>query len=114
MCDTSVVMCDCAEPKSIQELRQYGVNAVPAQKGKDSVNFGIQWLQKLRIVIDSRLTDAINEFTVYKWKEDKDGNSLPVPIDKNNHIIDSLRYALSLDMDTPTNTKWKHVEGGRL
>jgi len=114
MIDRTPIMCDCAEPKSIQELRQHGVNAVPAQKGKDSINFGIQWLQKLQIIIDKRLTECINEFTVYKWQEDKDGNTLPKPIDKNNHIIDSIRYALVLEMQIPSNTKWKHVEGGKL
>lgn len=98
MVDRQVVTCDCAEPKSIQELRQHGVTAIPARKGKDSVNFGIQWLQKLQIVINCTLKEAINEFTVYKWREDKDGNVLPEPVDKDNHIIDSIRYALENEM----------------
>lgn len=98
MMDRQVVTCDCAEPKSIQELRQHGVTAIACKKGKDSVNFGIQWLQKLQIVIHKDLKDAINEFTVYKWREDKDGNALPEPVDKNNHIIDSIRYALENEM----------------
>ena len=88
-----VVTCDSAEPKSIQELRNYGMTCIPAQKGKDSINFGIQWLQRLNIVIDCHLTECINEFTVYKWQEDKDGNVLPKPVDRDNHIIDSIRYA---------------------
>jgi phage terminase large subunit len=94
----AVITCDCAAPLNIQELRQYGVTATPCTKGKDSVNFGIQWLQTLQIVIDYRLKDAINEFTVYKWREDKDGNVLPEPVDKNNHIIDSIRYGLEQEM----------------
>ena len=98
MAGSEVVTCDSSEPKSIAELRQYGVTAAAAIKGKDSVNFGIQWLQKLQIVIDYRLKEAINEFTVYKWREDKDGNVLPEPVDKNNHIIDSARYALEHEM----------------
>ncbi|WP_211289570.1 hypothetical protein SPSIL_015080 [Sporomusa silvacetica DSM 10669] len=98
MIDRQVITCDCAEPKSIKELRQHGVTAIAAKKGKDSVNFGIQWLQKLQIVIHYTLKEAINEFTVYKWREDKDGNVLPEPIDKNNHIIDSIRYALENEM----------------
>ena len=76
---------------------------IAAKKGKDSVNFGIQWLQKLQIVIDSSLKDAINEFTVYKWREDKDGNVLPEPVDKNNHIIDSIRYALEQLISGPNS-----------
>ncbi len=98
MVDRQVVTCDCAEPKSIQELRQHGVTAIPARKGKDSVNFGIQWLQKLQIVIHCTLKEAINEFTVYKWREDKDSNVLPEPVDRDNHIIDSIRYALENEM----------------
>lgn len=86
------------EPKSIQELRQHGVTAIACKKGKDSVNFGIQWLQKLQIVIHKDLKEAINEFTIYKWREDKDGNALPEPVDKNNHIIDSIRYAMENEM----------------
>ena len=98
MCGREVVTCDSSEPKSIQELRQHGVTATPARKGKDSVNFGIQWLQKLQIVIHKDLKDCINEFTIYKWREDKDGNALPEPVDKNNHILDAIRYAMENEM----------------
>lgn len=98
MIGRQLISCDCAEPKSIQELRQHGVTAIACKKGKDSVNFGIQWLQKLQIVIHHTLREAINEFTIYKWREDKDGNALPEPVDKNNHIIDSIRYALEQEM----------------
>lgn len=87
------VKCDSAEPKSIAELNKYGVYAIPAKKGKDSVLFGIQWLQQQTIIIDSRCINAKNEISQYKWKEDAGGNALPVPVDKNNHLIDGLRYA---------------------
>lgn len=87
------VICDSAEPKSIRELKQHGVRALAAKKGKGSVNHGIQWLQQQNIVIDLKCQNAKNEIQSYKWKEDKDGNVLPVPVDKNNHIIDALRYA---------------------
>lgn len=87
------VTCDSAEPKSIKELRRHNVNALAAKKGKDSVNFGIQWLQQQTIVIHTKCSHSINEFQQYKWKEDKDGNVLKVPVDKDNHIIDALRYA---------------------
>jgi phage terminase large subunit len=105
MIGDKLVVCDSSEPKSIQELRNYGIRATPAIKGKDSVNFGIQYLQKLQIVIHHTLREAINEFTVYKWREDKDGNVLPEPIDKNNHIIDAIRYALESEMGS-TGSKW--------
>ena len=95
---TSPVRCDSAEPKSIAELNQHGVYAIPARKGKDSVLFGIQWLQQQTVVIDTKCVNTINEFQTYKWKEDAGGNALPVPVDKNNHLIDGLRYAYEDDM----------------
>ena len=87
------VICDSAEPKSIKELRSHGVMAEPADKGKDSVMHGIQWLQQQQIVIDKRCVHAQNEFRQYQWKKDKDGNTMRQPVDKNNHAIDALRYA---------------------
>ena len=96
-----LVICDSAEPKSIDELCKYRVNAIGAVKGKDSVNFGIQWLQKQTIVIDKTCVNAKNEIQMYHWKKDKDGNSMRVPTDKNNHIIDALRYAYEMDMASP-------------
>ena len=89
---------DSAEPKSIAELRQHGVNARAAKKGKDSVLFGIQWLQQQTIIIDKSCVNARNEFSQYKWKEDAAGNAIRQPVDKNNHIIDGLRYGYEDDM----------------
>jgi len=87
------ITCDSAEPKSIQELKNLGISALPAKKGKDSVLYGIQWLQQQEIIIDSSCQHTRNEFQVYKWKEDAGGNAIPIPVDKNNHLIDALRYA---------------------
>jgi phage terminase large subunit len=92
------VTADSAEPKSIAELNQHGVKAIGAKKGQDSINFGIQWLQQQRIVVDSRCVNMRNELQQYQWKKDKDGNSLRQPVDKNNHLIDALRYAYEGDM----------------
>ena len=89
---------DSAEPKSIAELRQHGVNARAAKKGKDSVLFGIQWLQQQTIIIDKSCVNARNEFSQYKWKEDAAGNAIRQPVDKNNHLIDGLRYGYEDDM----------------
>lgn len=89
------VFCDSAEPKSIDELCEYGVNAVPSLKGKDSVSFGIQWLQKHKIVVDKRCQNAINELGLYQWKKNLKGEYVNTPIDKDNHIPDALRYAWS-------------------
>jgi len=93
------IVCDSAEPKSIMDLRTMGIQALGARKGKDSVNFGIDWLQRQTIVIDTGCQNAKNEFQAYKWKEDKDGNAMKVPVDKKNHIIDALRYAYEDEME---------------
>lgn len=91
------VTCDSSEPKSIKELRDNGINAKPAIKGKDSVNFGIQWLQQQTVIIDTGCINHINEFRQYHWKEDKNGIAMRVPVDKNNHLIDAARYAYESD-----------------
>jgi phage terminase large subunit len=90
--------CDSAEPKSIAELQKYGIDARSALKGPDSVRHGIQWLQKHKIIVDRSCVNFIHELEQYHWKKDKWGESLPVPVDKNNHGIDALRYAYSYDM----------------
>ena len=101
---TERIMCDSAEPKSIAELRRYKVDAHGAKKGKDSVVHGIQWLQQQSIIVDKKCVNMQNELQTYKWKEDAGGavvrsGGLPVPVDKNNHLIDGgLRYAYEDDM----------------
>ena len=93
------IICDSAEPKSIQELNNHGVSAVGAKKGKDSVNFGIDWLKQQTIIVDRTCVNLINELQQYHWKKDAGGNSLKIPVDKNNHLIDGgLRYAYEDDM----------------
>lgn len=92
-----LVTCDSSEPKSVVELQRNGVNARGARKGKDSVNYGIQWLQQQKIVIDVGCINHRNEFQQYKWKEDASGNAMRVPVDKHNHLIDALRYAYEDD-----------------
>jgi phage terminase large subunit len=87
------VTCDSAEPKSVQELNNYGVSARGARKGKDSVNFGIQWLQQQTIVIDTKCINTKNEISTYHWKQTKDGVAMRVPCDKNDHLIAAARYA---------------------
>ena len=94
-----MVICDSAEPKSIAELQAGKVYARAARKGKDSVNFGVQWLQQQTVVIDKRCINAQNEWSVYHWKQDTGGNVLDMPADKNNHLIDATRYAYENDMD---------------
>jgi len=89
------IRCDSAEPKSIAELRGYGIEALAAKKGPGSVNFGIQYLKQFEIIIDRECQNAINEIQLYQWKKDKDGEVINIPVDKNNHFMDQVRYALN-------------------
>ena len=104
MFGTELVTADSSEPKSIKELKGYGVNVKPAKKGKDSVVHGIQWLQGCKIVVDRSCINMQNELRQAKWKEGADGKpvSPPKPVDKMNHLIDQLRYGSEEDMfDVP-------------
>jgi len=104
------VICDSSEPKSIEELRRHGVNARAAEKGKDSVLFGIQWLQQQKIIIHKDCINTRNEFELYKWKEDKDGNAIRQPVDKYNHLIDAIRYAYERDSGRSLKIKTYKVD----
>ena len=85
------VICDSAEPKSIEELYRLGLNSKPAVKGKDSILNGIDILKRFKInVVNS--SNLKKEFRSYKWAVDKYGNSLQKPVDKFNHLLDALRY----------------------
>lgn len=92
--DKSLVIADSAEPKSIDEIRSYGINILPATKGQGSVNQGIQYVQEQRISITSRSTNLIKEYRNYLWKTDRDGKILNIPEDMFNHAMDALRYGL--------------------
>jgi len=100
------VFCDSADPKSIKELHDLGIDARPVKKGHGSVLHGIQWLQQYEIIVDSSLQHLINELSTWAWKKDKDGNNLPIPSDKNNHSIDSIRYGAEIDMTLNRERAW--------
>jgi phage terminase large subunit len=89
------IIADCADPRLIAELRQLGIALQPAKKGKDSVLFGITWLQANNIIIDSKCVKTIEEFQNYTWQKDRNTNQYyNTPIDGWNHCIDALRYAV--------------------
>jgi phage terminase large subunit len=92
------VICDSAEPKSVAEYKSLGINAKGAKKGPGSIEYGIKFLQGLEIIIHPRCKNFKTEISKYKYKEDKNGNVLPIPVDKDNHLIDALRYAMEDDM----------------
>ncbi len=90
------VVCDSAEPKSIAELRQHGLNALPARKGADSLRHGLRYLAAQRIVVDKGCVQVLEELRNYRWKQDKWGMALPVP-QGEDHLMDAMRYALEQD-----------------
>ena len=89
------IRADSAEPKSIDELREYGLRRIrPARKGQDSIRNGIQFIQGYRIIIHPRCVNFLTEIGSYTWDTDKFGNRLNRPIDDFNHLMDAMRYAL--------------------
>lgn len=97
------ITADSAEPKSIDELKSLSLHVKPAQKGKDSVKNGIQWIQDLEIIIHPRCVNFLTEISNYTWDVDKFGTKLNVPIDDFNHLMDAMRYALEKYI---TGSKW--------
>lgn len=85
---------DSAEPKSIDELKGYGLRIKGAEKGKDSITNGIQWIQDLEIIIHPRCVNFLTEISNYTWDKDKFDKKLNKPIDDFNHLMDAMRYAL--------------------
>lgn len=89
------ITADSSEPKSIDELRGYGISHVKgAKKGKGSIASGIQYIQNYEIIIDPKCENFITEINNYKWKKDKFGKTTDAPEDAYNHLIDALRYGM--------------------
>lgn len=108
----AMVVADSAEPKSIDEILMYGVNITPANKGKDSVNHGIQLIQDQRISVTKRSINLIKEYRNYLWKIDKDGRILDVPEGGLDHLLDAGRYAMeTMNIDTGLSNIEKFLIG---
>lgn len=87
---------DSAERKSIDEIRDRGVNIEPTEKGKDSVIHGIQWIQQYELIVDERCFKVREELENYTWQKDKKtGEYINEPVDTFNHTIDAIRYGLN-------------------
>lgn len=88
------ITADCAEAKSIDELRGYGLRIRGSRKGKDSIMNGVQWIQNYEIIVHPRCVNFLTEITNYTWDRDRFGNLVNQPIDDFNHLMDAMRYAL--------------------
>jgi phage terminase large subunit len=89
-----LTFCDSAEPKSIEELKQMNVWAKPSIKGQGSVNAGISLLKEFDIIVSNESINFRKEQQSYLWEELKDGTIINKPVDKMNHLMDSLRYCV--------------------
>lgn len=92
--DDIFTVADSAEPKSIDEIKMYGVTIVPSEKGQGSVNQGIALVQDQRIWVTKRSLNIWREYRNYLWERDKEGKVLNKPEHGFNHILDSIRYFL--------------------
>lgn len=93
--DDVLVIADSAEPKSIDELKEYGINVIPAKKGQGSIYQGIQYVQDKKISMTKRSTYTIKEYRNYLFAVDKDGTITNKPEGGLDHAMDAIRYAIS-------------------
>ena len=98
------IISDSAEPKSIAEMKEFGLNINGAKKGPDSVEHGMKWLQdRAHIYIDKhRCPNTYREFMNYEYERNKDGQFISAYPDKKNHSLDSCRYGLENEMKEKT------------
>ena len=89
---TAMIYADSAEPKSIQELKNYGIRITATEKGADSIMHGISKMQQAPFYVTKRSLNLIKELRAYTWATDKTGATLNKPIDAFNHAIDAMRY----------------------
>ncbi len=103
-----LTVADSAEPKSIAEISSYGINIIPAEKGKDSVANGIQIVQDERISMTKNSSNIIKEYRNYLWRTDKDGKILNVPEQGFDHTMDAIRYGITSIKRPQTNSVYIH------
>ena len=92
------IYADSAEPKSIHELKRLGHQVKPVEKGRDSINYGIQILQQKHMLVTRRSKNLLDEFSKYMWKKLRDGGYDTTPIDAYNHACDALRYVAMMKL----------------
>ena len=92
--ERAMIVADSAEPKSIDEIRGYGLNIIPSQKGSGSVLQGIQYVQGQKVSVTKRSINVIKEYRNYLWLEDKEGKIINEPSPIWNHHMDAIRYGM--------------------
>ncbi len=105
------IRADSAEPKSNEELRRAGISRVtPADKGKDSILHGIAVLQEYRIIVHPLCKATVGELSSYCWQTDDSGSGINKPVDRDNHLMDALRYAMAdVRYCGPTDERRQHA-----
>jgi phage terminase large subunit len=97
-----LIIADSAEPRLISEIRAKGCNVKPSVKGQGSVTYGISLLQDYDLIISDDSINLVKELNNYSWLERKSNT----PIDKFNHLIDAVRYAVSFQLQNPNRGKY--------
>jgi len=97
-----LIIGDSAEPRLISEIKAKGCNVKPSIKGQGSVTYGISLLQDYDLVVSPDSTNLIKELNNYRWLERKSNT----PIDKYNHLIDAVRYAVGYQLQNPNRGKY--------
>lgn len=100
-CGRNLIVADSAEDRLISELKRY-VNIKAAIKGAGSVNYGIALLQDYELIVDPESTNLIKELNNYAWSDKKS----ETPMDSHNHLIDSIRYIVSHQLEKPHKGKY--------
>ena len=94
----NTIVADSARPETISYMQQRGFKIEKSIKGAGSVEDGVEFIRSHNIVVHPSCTHAIDELNTYSYKVDKlTDKVLSVLADKNNHVIDSIRYALEAD-----------------
>ncbi len=91
---------DSANPQAIEELRRNNINCKPVKK--NSILHGIDLLKRNNLYVHTGSKNLLNEFQSYVWKTDKNGNNLDDPLDKDNHLIDGIRYVCEMKIGRNT------------
>ena len=110
----AIVIADSAEPKSIDEIRLYGVTILPTTKGQGSVAQRIQYVQDQRISVTQRSVNLIKEYRNYMWATDKEGKIINEPDHLYSHSMDALGYAIASIKNPNKNSAHIHYPQSSL